>query len=91
MQPAESIPPLTKEGLRKLIGLNAFLGRTVYPGWSRYSVRIVDTEFINENEAIVRCHDQRDYLLSVLRFEGHVDDPMLVSMLKAKALCPTSR
>ena len=90
MQPAEAIPPLTKEGLRKLIGLNAFLGRSVYPGWS-YPVRIVDTQFINENDAIVRCNDQRDYLLSVLRFEGHVDDPMLVSMHKARELSPTSR
>ena len=81
MQPVESIPPLSRQGIRKLIDHIV----TLPPhneDWS-YSLPITGVEFLNENDAIVRLADGKDYLLSVVRFEDHVDDPMLIAMAKA--------
>lgn len=89
MQPHFSIPPLTEEGVQKLVGC-----RCCVPVMSNYNKRwwvtIKSIRYVNEREAVVRIEGHRrfgnnkDVALSMLRFKGHIEDPLVQQIAKAR-------
>lgn len=91
MQPAQSIPLYTENGVKSLVGLRCSVP-TKSPDFRLWG-KIVGTQFINSGAVFVRfVYDGANYRLEgnwydldVIRFDGHSDDPMLVAMCKATA------
>ncbi len=94
MQPAYAIPPLTEEGVKKLIGLWAgfpVLNKRSTTRGSYWWGNITHVRFVNEQEAMVwiitshkRSGNSRWTRLSEVKFSGHIYEPLKISIHRAQ-------
>jgi hypothetical protein len=91
MQPAASIPPLTKEGVQKLVGSRCSVPMMSNPK-KRWWVEIKEVKFINQNSAAVsvcanhlKFGNTRWIELRECRWRNHVEDPLVLQIAKARA------
>jgi len=94
MQPAYSIPPFTEDGLNKLVGIKAAWAIKAPRNPSRRSFwwgEITDVRFVNPHSAAVfiqpntaRAGHAKWHDLKHVRFHGHVDEPIKISIHRAQ-------
>lgn len=89
MQPHFSIPPLTEEGVQKLVGQRCAVqqkNNSAKVWW----VTIVSATFINGRDAIVEVSGHRKFgsrravALSYVCWPNHIHDPFIASIAKAR-------
>lgn len=85
-QPAAAIPPYDPESLQTLVGGWCYIPKLA---WGSFVADIVGVDLIDDDHALLKVcapgHSSKWVPISECRWIGHLDDPLLKAMHKARA------